>query len=54
MLPLFESNATFIWASYAVGLVLIGGAIATAWFKSRNAKAELIRIEARIQDQKRR
>ena len=53
MLPEFDSNAAFIWASYSVGLLLIGGAMATVWLKARAAKAQLIRIEARIRDQKR-
>ncbi|MDF1807821.1 heme exporter protein CcmD [Hyphomonas sp.] len=53
MLPDFDSNAAFIWASYSVGLLLIGGAMASVWLKARAAKTELIRIEARIRDQNR-
>jgi len=53
MLPVFESNSAFIWASYALGLVLIGGAMGSVWLKARAAKSRLIKIEARVRDQKR-
>ncbi|MBL4879165.1 heme exporter protein CcmD [uncultured Hyphomonas sp.] len=53
MLPDFDSNAAFIWASYSVGLLLIGGAMVSVMMKARAAKMQLIRIEARIRDQKR-
>ncbi|MDX1293381.1 MAG: heme exporter protein CcmD [Hyphomonas sp.] len=53
MLPDFDSNAAFIWASYAMGLLMVGGAMLAVMLKAHAAKTQLIRIEARIRDQKR-
>jgi heme exporter protein D len=53
MLPDFDSNAAFIWASYAVGLLLIGSAMLGVMVKARAARTQLVRIEARTRDQKR-
>jgi hypothetical protein len=53
MLPDFDSNAAFIWATYTVGALFIGGAMVSVMLKARAAKTQLIRIEARLRDQKR-
>ncbi|KCZ55794.1 hypothetical protein HY29_10535 [Hyphomonas beringensis] len=50
MLPEFDKNAAFIWASYALGAIMIGGAILTVMMKARLAKAELARTQARAEE----
>ncbi|KCZ46224.1 heme exporter protein CcmD [Hyphomonas pacifica] len=53
MIPEFDKNAAFIWASYALGAVMIGGAILTVMIKARLAQAELARTQARTEEARR-
>lgn len=50
MLPQFDKNAAFIWASYGLGVLMIGVTILTVMLKARAAKANLARLEATIRE----
>lgn len=45
MLPDFDKNAAFIWACYAIGLILIGGTILAVNIRARRARTQLTRDE---------
>ena len=49
-LPNLDKNATYIWACYGLGLVLIGGAVIGVMLKARAAKATLERMNASDED----
>lgn len=46
MLPVFEQNAGFIWAIYAIGAVVPIGLFVYALFRARIAKRRLDRLQA--------
>ncbi len=52
MLPDFDKNAAFIWASYALGVLFIGTAIITVTMKARLARARLARLEMSSEEDK--
>ncbi len=46
MIPVFEQNAAFIWAIYAIGAVVPVGLFVYALIRARIAKRRLDRLQA--------
>ena len=46
MLPVFEQNAAYIWAIYAIGVVVPVGLTVFALMRARMAKRRLDRLQA--------